>query len=127
VTESIQGDALDELIDTGPCESDRTFFRHHPRRNFRLRPAWTIEIDDFIHRGGIKTHDLPDGTCWWMLVRKLAPHWRVRYPIVAPDYLFADPPEEIVHGVWRRYMPPSWKKLVRDLQRKISRAEHDRP
>src|SRR5262249_28235110 len=123
MSELHQGDALTEAIDTGPCESDRTFFRHHPRRNFRLRPAWTVEIEDFIRRGGIKTHALPDGACWWMLVRKLAPHWRVRYPIVAPSDLFPDPPEDIARVIWHWYLSRSQQRLVRTLQHKLTEGE----
>jgi hypothetical protein len=106
LTEIIQGDDISRAVDTGPCESDRAFFRQHPQRSFRLRPAWSVEIEDFARRGGITPRELPDGLCWWILVHQLIPHKiRLRYPLAAPHTFFPDPPENIVRNVWRDHVP----------------------
>src|SRR5262249_37682615 len=58
----------------------------HPERNFRLRPAWGVEIEDFARRGGI-VRELSNGLCWWILFTNLFPTkfgciggWRLRIP-----------------------------------------------
>jgi hypothetical protein len=90
----------------------------HPKRNFRLRPAWTCEIDDFFRRGGISPRELPDGFCWWIIVHQLVRHKvRLRLPLAAPHHFFPDPPENVVRDVWHDYVPREWKKRSRDLQR----------
>jgi hypothetical protein len=122
MTETIQGDALTLAVDTGPCESDRLFFRQHPQRTFRLRPAWTIEIEDFARRGGISSRELPDGLCWWMLVHQLAARAvRLRMPLAAPHYWPPDPPENVARDVWRARAPREWKKHARTLRRELAR------
>jgi len=121
MTEIVQGDALTLAVDTGPCESDRAFFRQHPRRNFRLRPAWMCEIQDFARRGGV-SDEPPDGFCWWILVYQLATgKIRLRLPLQAPHDNDLDPPEDVVRNVWREYAPPEWKKHARTLRHEFAR------
>jgi hypothetical protein len=62
--------------------SDRTFFEQHPRRQFRVRPAWDVEIEDFARAGAI-LRTLPDGLCWWFVVHQIQPGYRMRFPLPA--------------------------------------------
>jgi len=113
---------LGERVDAGPCESDRAFFRQHPQRNFRLRPAWTAEIEDFARQGVIK-RELPSDLCWWVLVHQLVPHKaRLRWPLAAPHHYYADPPEKIARKIWLRHVQRAWKKKSRALQDGIARV-----
>jgi hypothetical protein len=114
-------DALSLAVDSGPCESDRTFFLQQPQRNFRLRPAWTVEVEEAARYDGITT-ELPDGWCWWMLVHQIVRHKvRFRWLIAAPHDLSIDPPEPVARAVWRACIPPAWKKQVRTLQHNFAR------
>jgi hypothetical protein len=123
MTEIVKGDDISLAVDTGPCESDRAFFRQHPQRNFRLRPAWSVEVEDFARRGGISPRELPDGLCWWILVHQLVRHKiRLRWPLPAPHTFFPDPPENIVRDIWRDHVPRDWKKHTRELQRDALRV-----
>jgi hypothetical protein len=98
------------------------FFQQHPRRNFRLRPAWTVEIEDLVRRGAIAGR-LPEGLCWWVLVCQLVPgKVRMRWPLAAPHTSFADPPENIVRGVWRDVVPREWRQRARKMQRDVTRV-----
>src|SRR5262249_40378261 len=134
MSELHQGDALTEAVDTGPCESDRAFFRHNPRRNFRLRPAWTCEIEDFA-RHNKNTPELPDGWCWWVLVHQLVyDQVRMRWPIPAPHTYYPDPPENIVQKIWREQLPRKTHKKTREIQHALLRGlaqqketQHGRP
>jgi hypothetical protein len=113
---------LGERADASAGESDRTFFRQHPQRNFRLRPAWAAEIEEFTRNGTIK-RDLPADLCWWILVHQIVPHKaRLRWPLSAPHHYYADPPEKIVRKIWLRRVPREWKKKSRTLQREITRV-----
>jgi hypothetical protein len=116
------GDAIMIAVDAGPCESDRAFFRAQPQRNFRLRPAWACEIEDFARQGGIK-RELPDGLCWWILVHQLVRHKiRLRWPLAAPHHFYPDPPENVVRDVWRDRVPREWKRRCRELRRDCTRV-----
>jgi len=110
MTEIAEADDIVLAVDTGPCESDRVFFRQHPRRNFRLRPAWSVEIEDFARHGLVP--ELSSGLCWWILVYQLAHGWRMRWPFPAPHYYPPDPPEQVARDVWRT-------SASRDMQKKF--------
>ena len=116
----IKGDALSVAIDTGPCESDRTFFRQHPQRSFRLRPAWTIEVEDTARNDGMP-NDLPDGHSWFVIVHRIARGVRLRWLIAAPQDLPIDPPEQLVLDFWRTHIPPELKEHTRELQQQYAR------
>jgi hypothetical protein len=88
---------LAERVDVTACESDRAFFRHHPKRNFRVRPAWAAEIEAFARQGAIPKAE--PGRCWWIVVCQLVRHQvRVHWPIVLPHDLPPDPPEHIARA-----------------------------
>jgi len=113
---------LCEQVDAGACESDRAFFRQHPQRNFRLRPAWAAEIEEFARKGAIECK-LPDGLCWWILVHQLVRYKvRLRWPLSAPHDCGPDPPENMVRQVWHRRVPHEWKKKSHTLQRDVTRV-----
>ena len=113
---------LCERVDAGACESDRAFFRQHPQRNFRLRPAWAVEIEEFARKGTIE-RKLPDELCWWVLVHQLIAHKvRLRWPLPGPHDFYPGPPEEIALAVWDQNVPLAWKQLVRDLQCDVTRV-----
>jgi hypothetical protein len=112
-------DEIARQVDTGACESDRAFFRQHPRRSFRLRPAWAAEIEDFARHGVIQ-RELPNGLCWWILVHQLVPNKvRLRWPLAASHSACPDPPEKTVREVWMRHVPSECRKSTRSLQRDI--------
>jgi hypothetical protein len=109
-------------VATGACESDRTFFRQQPQRNFRLRPAWSAEIEDFV-RHGVIVRDLPDGLCWWVVVHQIVPHrLRARWPLAAPHHFYPDPPENVAREIWRRRVPREQRAKTRALQRDTLRV-----
>jgi hypothetical protein len=117
-----KGDAITQAVDTGACESDRAFFRQHPQRNFRLRPAWSAEIEDFA-RPGVIIRELPDGLCWWVIVHQLVQHKiRLRWPLAAPHAFYPDPPETIVRDVWRKRVPRDARDKSRALRRDALRT-----
>jgi hypothetical protein len=123
MTEIVQGDEISLAVDTGPCESDRTFFRQHPQRNFRLRPAWTCEIQDFARHHHAISGKPPDGYCWWIIVHQLVQHKiRLRWPLLAPHHFYPDPPENIVRDVWRERVPHEARAKSRALKRDALRV-----
>jgi hypothetical protein len=119
---TLSDDELSLQIDTA-CQSDRAFFRQHPQRNFRLRPARAVEIEDFARRDVI-TRELPDDLCWWIIVQQLIPHKiRLRWPLSAPHYFFPDPPEKIARRIWRQRVPRNvrneWQEFARDAEKTL--------
>jgi hypothetical protein len=109
-----------ERVDAGACESDRAFFRHHPQRNFRVRPAWAAEVEEFIRQGGITSAPPRPGWCWWVSVHQLVRNKvRLRWALMLPHDAPADPPENIARQVWRRRVPPAVRKRSRALKRDI--------
>ena len=121
-TLTIQGDELTERVDAIACEFDRTFFKQHPQRRFRLRPAWDIEIEDFARNGGIQGSPL-EGHCWWIVVRRLGPGLRSRLPFSASHNLSPETSEREAREMWKRACPPEWRKRFRKLERKLERAQ----
>jgi hypothetical protein len=112
-----------DRVDAGACESDRVFFRQHPRRNFRVRPAWAAEIEEFIRQHGITSAPPQPGWCWWTLVRQLVhDRARVRSLIMFPHDAPADPPERIARDIWKRRVGSAVKKHCRTLQRDLRNA-----
>jgi hypothetical protein len=96
-----EGDDLTRQGDEGPCESDRIFFRQHPKRRFRLRPAWTCEIEAFARHGG-RLEEPPAGLMWWISVRQIAEGVRARLLLGAPHHLPVETSEADARRIWRR-------------------------
>src|SRR5262249_24392670 len=91
--------------------SDRKFFEQQPRREFRLRPAWAVEVADFARHG--MDPALPDGACWWVAVHRVHEKLRQRTPFGAPHWLPTQSSEAEARRMWHRVCPPRWKELVR--------------
>jgi hypothetical protein len=122
MTVIFEGDDITRQVDEGACESDRAFFREQPKRRFRLRPAWSAEIEDFARHGAI-TRDLPDVLIWWVIVHQLEPGIRVRFPLAAPHHFPTEVPEADARHVWRRRCPREWQIKLRHLKRCRQMAE----
>ena len=75
--------------------SDRTFFQQHPRRNFRLRPAFTVEIEQLA-----SDELLPEGFCWWVVIKQIEPGIRCRWPFGAPHSLPTEVSENTARDMW---------------------------
>jgi hypothetical protein len=114
MTEIVMGDDPTRRVDESPCESDRQFFGQHPRRRFRLRPAWDIEIQHFARHGG-GGPQVPAGHCWWMLVRLVKPHVRMRFAFTAKHDLPPETSERDARRIWRRVVTPEWTALLQQI------------
>jgi hypothetical protein len=119
MTAAARDQKLVERVDAGASESDRLFFRQQPSRNFRLRPAWTDEIELFARQGSITGTPAAD-CCWWVLVHQLVKDTvRVRWPVVGPLGAMPDPPENVAQHVWKLVVPPDVREQARTLRRDI--------
>jgi hypothetical protein len=108
-------DDLTERVDRGPCESDRIFFRQHPKRKFRLRPAWDVELEDFSRASDGKCgYVLPDPLIWWIIVYQAKPGVRFRTPIFAPHTMPTEVSERDARAVWRG-LPAGMKERQRQM------------
>jgi hypothetical protein len=92
----------------GVMASDRRFFAQHPQRNCRIRPAWDIEIEHLVrvssdHQAMMSA---PEGQCWWMFVRRVAPGMRGRFPFLASHNLPPEPPEDVSEQFWQHHFAP---------------------
>lgn len=101
--------------------SDRTFFEQHPRRQFRVRPAWDVEIEDFARAGAI-LRTLPDGLCWWVVVHQIQPGYRTRFPLPAPHHFPTEVPEADARRVWNQRCPSAWKQRLKQFKRDLRLA-----
>jgi hypothetical protein len=119
-----EGDDITRQIDEGACESDRAFFRAHPKRRFRLRPAWTAEIEDFARHGAIRRM-LPDELMWWVIVHQLALGVRVRFPLSAPHHFPTEVSEADARHVWRQRCPHEWQTKLRQAGRELRKIIHE--
>jgi hypothetical protein len=97
----------DSLI-PGAEASDRRFFRQHPKRRFRLRPAWTAKIEEWS-KSDLLPYRPAEGSMWWVLVTHL---WLGHYtyaPFIAPHNWDPDPSETIAREFWERFVSPRRK------------------
>jgi hypothetical protein len=96
-------DDIIALVEEVVWASDRTFFQQHPGRQYRLRPAWQVEVEDFVRHGG-GAADLCDGHCWWVVVHQMAPGFRYRVPFSAPHHLPTEAPEREARRMFKSLM-----------------------
>lgn len=95
-------DEIEQLLDDVVMVSDRNVFAHHPRREFRVRSAWELEIEQ-LERGAassgltITATPVPAGWCWWVLVWQVEPGAWFRKPFLAPHDLPPEP-SRLMHG-----------------------------
>jgi hypothetical protein len=107
-------EVLQRLEDT-VWASDRKFFEQHPRRKFRLRPAFAVEVEDFDRHKPLRA--LPDGFCWWIAVRCLFPGARQRTPF-GSHHLPAESSESDARRIWHRVTHPRWKQLAEMVEKR---------
>lgn len=105
-----------ERVEDIVMSSDRTFFEQHPRRSFRVRRAWDVEIEDFARHVVIE-RNLPDGLCWWVIVHQIAPGLRMRFPLAAPHHFPTEVPEVDARRVWNQRCPKEWKQRLKKFKR----------
>lgn len=96
--------------------SDRRFFELHPHREYRLRPAFEAEVEDFA-RNGVIERALPDHLCWWTIMHRVSPGLRMRFPLAAPHNLPTEISETDASEIWARRCPDEWKKRIRFTRR----------
>jgi hypothetical protein len=109
------GDEITLRVDALACESDRTFFKQHPQRRFRLRPAWDVEIEDFARRSG-PLPALREGHCWWIVVQQLRPGLRSRMPFSASHNLQLEASERAAREMWKVACPRQWQRRLRKIK-----------
>jgi hypothetical protein len=100
--------------------SDRTFFAQHPRRRFRVRPAFDIEIEDFVRHASYNPPPAPADWCHWIIMQQVAPGVRFRWPFMARHDLPIDVSEQTVRSIWKQICPPAWKKKAREIERELA-------
>jgi len=113
---SLSNAELSQQIEDTVWASDRKFFKQHPRRKFRLRPAFAVEVEDFDRHKPLGA--LPDGFCWWVVVYCIHLQARQRIPFGAPHRLPAESSESDACRIWHRVTHPFWKehaKLCEDI------------
>ena len=114
--------AVSERVENIVWASDRAFFDQHPRRKYRLRPAWNIEMEDFDrHAGPISTP--PEGGCWWVVVHEIRPGVRVRLPFIAPHHLPTESSEGDARHVWEQVCAPAVRKGVRVIGAAVKKID----
>jgi hypothetical protein len=101
--------------------SDRAFFDQHPRRQFRVRPAFDVEIEDFARHGAIE-RTLPEELCWWVTVHQIRPGIRMRFPLAAPHHFPTEVSEITARDVWAKRCPSEWKRKVRDIKHRLAKV-----
>lgn len=100
------------VADFAWSSSDRKFFNQHPRRKFRLRPAFEAEIEDLGRVGHLGVP--PEGSIWWVAVRHIRPGVRMRVPFVAAHHLPAESTEADARKIWHRVTHRCWKDFAEE-------------
>jgi len=107
-----------ERVEDTAWPSDRNFFEQRPRRRFRVRPAWSAEIEEFTCLAVIEQALLPNGFCWWVVVHQIKPGMRIRLPLAAPHNAPTEVTEAQARRVWAARSPAGCKKWLRGIRRK---------
>ena len=74
-------------------------------RQFRVRPAFDVEIEDFARHGAIE-RTLPEKLCWWVVVHQIRSGIRMRFPLAAPHHFPTEVSEATARNVWAERCPP---------------------
>jgi hypothetical protein len=95
---------------------DREFFKQHPNRRFRARPALAHEIEVFECYYNFNL-TIPPGFCWWMIVHyvRLEPEVHLRMPTVAPQCLQTEPSESMARRAWEDQATPEAKQYAKSF------------
>jgi hypothetical protein len=106
----LSDDELERRVDETAMASDRTFFKQHPQRNYRIRPAWNIEVEHLARHFEDPLVAPPPDRCWWIAVRRVAPGLRARFLFHAPDEPpSSEIPEKYARRIWEYLAPPECK------------------
>jgi len=100
--------------------SDRAFFQQHPRRRFRIRPAWDAEVEDFIRHSGEPRLTLRAGDCWWIVVHQVRPGARSRLLFAASHTLPFEASEKDARRIWSLLCAPGWAATLRELDQRLT-------
>jgi hypothetical protein len=111
-----------QLIEDIVWRSDRTFFEQQPRRQFRIRPAWECEIEDFRRHNNLP-EDYSKGLCWWIVIRQFRPGIRARYPFLAPHLLPPETTEEDARDIWECLISPEFNEAGEQIGKAYDRWE----
>jgi hypothetical protein len=124
IDEKRSGNEILRLIEDIVWASDRAFFEQQPTRQFRIRPAWNFEIEDFALHHGEEFFPTPaQGHCWWIVVRQVRPGFRARYPFTGPHTLPCEAPEEHARGIWFRVSPSKVNEALEKTGLMYDKAE----
>jgi hypothetical protein len=99
--------------------SDRTFFEQHPRRQLRLRPAFNIEIEDFARHAEYDSA-IPADWCHWIIVQRVAPGVRVRFPFAGHHSLRLDMSESNIGALLERICPPESRGKMQEIRYQLA-------
>jgi hypothetical protein len=99
--------------------SDRIFFKQHPKRQLRLRPAFGIEVEDFVRHGDYNPV-IPADWCHWIIVQQISPGVRARFPFAGQHTLSLDMSEHDVSALLERLCPPEYKGKVQEIRRQLT-------
>ena len=113
-------DELAQLLDDVVMVSDRKFFIQHPGREFRIRPAWEIEVEQIarVNSSNVTAQPIADDHCWWTLVWQVSPGMRMRHLFSAPHDLDPEPPEAVAHSIWNQltHNEPAARRFRKDAR-----------
>jgi hypothetical protein len=109
------------LVEEIALASDRKFFDQHPQRNYRIRPAWEFEVENFSRACGYRAQ-APEGHCWWTLVHRFGRGVRGRLLFTASHELSPHgTPEATARSLWDALCPPKHKRGLRAFQRELAK------
>jgi hypothetical protein len=107
-------------VEEAAWHSDRTFFQQHPRRRFRIRPAWDVEVEDFVRHSGEPRPTLKAGDCWWIVVHQVRPGARSRLLFTASHTLPPEASERDARRIWSLLCAPGWAATLRELDQHLT-------
>jgi hypothetical protein len=99
--------------------SDRMFFKQHPRRRLRLRPAFNIEVEDFVRHGGYNSA-VPTDWCHWIIVQLISPEVRARFPFAAHHSLRLDMSEPDISALLELICPIEYKGRIQKIRHQLA-------
>jgi hypothetical protein len=99
--------------------SDRTFFKQHPGRRLRLRPAFNIEVEDFVRHAGYDSA-IPTDWCHWIIVQQISPEVRARFPFAGHHSLRLDMSEPNISELLEWICPPKHKGKIQKIRHKLT-------
>jgi hypothetical protein len=103
------------------ADTDRVFFEQHPDRKHRVRLPSEVEIaQNEIMSGEVMT--LPSGHRLFMIVRNVAPGYRVRLFVTNAENAGADVPEDLAVVIFDNLATP-YVRAIEAVLRAVSSNE----